>query len=77
MPVGVLIDPHAIYDDASLYETLDVGAATLSKARASGQLRFTRKGQRTFYLGQWVLDWLTADHKRTGPAPRQGEEAEQ
>jgi hypothetical protein len=66
MSVGVLIHPRAVYDDASLYEALDVGAATLSKARTSGQLRFTRKGQRTFYLGQWILDWLTADTQATG-----------
>jgi hypothetical protein len=55
------IDPQGIYDDSRLYGALEISAATLARARCAGELRYTRKGQRILYLGQWVLNWLTAD----------------
>lgn len=57
------IDPEAIFDDASLCASLDLGAQTIARARRAGQLRYTRKGNRILYLGQWVLDWLMSDNE--------------
>jgi hypothetical protein len=57
----VPIDPGAVYDDAAIILALDIPSATLTRARREGRLRFTRKGKRTFYLGRWLIDWLTAD----------------
>jgi hypothetical protein len=54
----VCIDPAAVYDDGSLLLTLDIPAGTLARARRNGELRYTRQGRRTLYLGKWVLDWL-------------------
>ena len=56
----VSIQPEAVYDDGALYLSLGLTAAALAKARRGGELRFTRQGKRTLYLGQWVLDWLQA-----------------
>jgi hypothetical protein len=55
------IAPDGVYDDGALYLVLGLAPATLAQARRSGALRFTRKGRRTLYIGQWVLDWLKAD----------------
>jgi hypothetical protein len=57
---SVSIQPDAFYDE-QLFQALEVSAATLARARREGRLRYTRKGKRTLYLGQWVLDWLRAD----------------
>jgi hypothetical protein len=54
----IVILPEAIYDDVWLCNHLGVSFQTLGRARKSGELRFTRKGQRTLYLGSWVLGWL-------------------
>jgi hypothetical protein len=52
-----------VYDDVSLYTELGVSAQVLARARRDGELRFTRKGQRVLYLGQWVLDWLANEQQ--------------
>jgi hypothetical protein len=59
----VRIDPDAIYDDNLLFAVLGVSSNALARARRDGKLRFTRQGRRILHLGQWVLDWLTADSK--------------
>ena len=64
MQEQVSIAPDGIYDDGALHLALGLTPATLSQARRSGALRFTRKGKRTLYLGQWILDWLKADSKK-------------
>jgi hypothetical protein len=55
------IDPNAVYDDDLVYATLGLTSRTLAKARQEGELRFTRKGRRVLYLGQWILAWLESD----------------
>jgi hypothetical protein len=57
----VPIDPGAVYDDGAVLVALDIPPGTLARARREGRLRFTRQGRRVLYLGQWLLDWLTAD----------------
>ena len=56
-----LIDPRALYDDGAIVLALDIPSSTLARARRDGTLRYTRRGRRVLYLGQWVLDWLTVD----------------
>jgi hypothetical protein len=58
---AVSIDPTAIYDDGALYCALGITSAALSKARRSGLLRFSQKGRRILYVGQWIIDWINAD----------------
>jgi hypothetical protein len=57
----VRFDPAGLYDDDALYASLELSAATMARARREGRLRYTRQGRRVLYLGQWLLDWLTAD----------------
>jgi hypothetical protein len=59
---------EALYDDDLIFAALGVSAATLTRARRQGRLRYTRQGRRILYLGQWVLDWLTAE-SRQGAQP--------
>ena len=59
----VSIAPDGIYDDGALHLAMGLSPATLARARRSGELRFTRKGNRTLYVGQWVLDWIKADDR--------------
>lgn len=56
----VSIKPGALYDDGALHLSTGLTPAALAKGRRSGELRYTRQGKRTLYLGQWVLDWLQA-----------------
>jgi hypothetical protein len=60
------IEPNGVYDDALIRSALDVGAKTLDEARRSGRLRFAREGRRVFYLGQWVIDWLSNSAGKLG-----------
>lgn len=58
------IDPAAVYDDGALNVALGLSSAAIAQGRRDGTLRYTRKGQRTLYLGQWILDWLAADARQ-------------
>jgi hypothetical protein len=64
MQQQVSIAPDSIYDDGALHLALGLTPATLSQARRSGELRFTRKGKRTLYLGQWVLEWIKSNSRK-------------
>ena len=69
---AMVVQPGGIYDDAALRLGLGLTSAALSKARRDGSLRFTRKGNRTLYLGTWVLAWIgTSDSE----PPSHGKEA--
>jgi hypothetical protein len=61
--IRILAD--AIYDDRFLYG-LDLSAQTLARARRDGTLRYTRKGKRILYLGEWILAWLKNETVATG-----------
>jgi len=71
MVTPALIEPRGIYDDGALVLALGIPSATLIRARRAGHLRYSRKGKRVFYVGQWVLDWITFE-QRNGPAPEPG-----
>ena len=58
---AIEIKADAIYDGGALRLLLGVTSSTLNRARRAGRLKSTRKGQRTFYLGRWVLEWLAND----------------
>jgi hypothetical protein len=57
----VRIDPDAIYGDGELRLLLDLPTAALLRERRSGRLRYRRVGQRTYYLGRWILAWLAGE----------------
>jgi hypothetical protein len=54
----VRIEPDSLYDDGALHQSLGLTPATLAAARRAGSLRFSRKGKRIFYKGEWIADWL-------------------
>jgi hypothetical protein len=54
----VTINPLAVYTAEQLSAMLDVSETTLALARRSGALRWTKKGRRVLFLGEWVLAWL-------------------
>ena len=66
----VLIKPEALYDDTALGQALGLTPAALAAARREGSLRYTRKGKRTLYKGEWILDWLESEP--VGPRPEVG-----
>lgn len=67
MHEAISIEPSAVYDDGTLHLAAGLSPTALSRARRSGRLRFTRQGNRTLYLGQWILDWLEADSRQGVP----------
>jgi hypothetical protein len=58
MPDTYTIQPTGIYSTGDLCAMLDVSPDSLAAARRAGELRWTRKGRRVIYLGEWVLTWL-------------------
>lgn len=63
------LDPNTIYDEGAVSLALDIPLSTLDRARREGRLRFTRKGRRIFFRGQWLIDWFEADrdHREVKP----------
>lgn len=58
--------PHEIlrfgwYDERALAQALGLTQGSLDRARLSGELKFSRKGGRILFLGEWVEQWLTRD----------------
>ncbi len=58
-----VILPNAFYETFMLQVGLGISEQVLAKAKRSGELRFTRKGNQVLHLGQWVLDWLEGGSK--------------
>jgi hypothetical protein len=52
------IHPDAIYDEAAVVLHLGIASDTLTRARRRKELRSSRRGRRTYYLGRWLRDWL-------------------
>jgi hypothetical protein len=69
----VSIEPEAVYDDGSLRQTFGLTDSTLSAARRSGSLRFTRQGKRVLYLGKWITSWLESQAAPQSEAARREE----
>jgi hypothetical protein len=67
----VLIEPEALYDDTAIGQALGLTPSALAAARRERTLRYTRKGKRTLYKGEWILEWLESE-----PAARQSEGGE-
>ena len=57
----VHIEPNAVYSDGMLVLSLGLTHAVLARERREGRLRFTRRGRRILYLGNWILEWLEGD----------------
>lgn len=55
---AVELSPDAVYDDGSLLLELGITATSIARARRQGTLRYCKVGNRTLYLGRWVLHWL-------------------
>ena len=68
----IRLDPEAFYDDPALRVLLGLPSATLARARRGSELRYVRRGRRTYYRGDWVLEWLAtpADPRRERGASR-------
>jgi hypothetical protein len=64
MPNTLPVQPETVYTEGALALALGLPPATLQRARREGRLRFVRQGHRILFLGQWILDWLTADAAR-------------
>lgn len=56
----VQIQSGLFYDFESLNAVLGLKRGAVERARRDGDLRSTRRGGRVLFLGQWVIDWLTA-----------------
>lgn len=61
MASRINIELNGIYDDGDLVLGLGLTQAALATARRRGELRFSRKGNRVLYLGQWIVEWLERD----------------
>jgi hypothetical protein len=55
----IQIIPDALYTDEALRLVLGLAESAIGRARRDGSLRCARRGSRNFYLGRWIMDWLT------------------
>lgn len=60
------IEPGGIYHDGDLVLGLGLTFAALAQARRSGELRFTRKGRRVLYRGDWLIEWIERNPAHQG-----------
>jgi hypothetical protein len=65
----IQIAPQDIFTDPGLRLLLGLPSATLARARREGRLRYTRRGKRIFYTGEWVVDWLVGGRAEGGYQP--------
>lgn len=56
--IPITIDPKAWYAGGDTRLLLDMTESAMARARRSGELRFARRGQRVWYRGQWIIEWL-------------------
>jgi hypothetical protein len=63
------IDAQAIYDEAAVVLSFGIASSTLARARRRGELRASRRGRRTYYLGQWLIDWLIGESGKKAMPP--------
>lgn len=66
MIAPVLLEPEALFDDTALRQTLGLAPTTLAAARRDGRLRYCRQGNRLFYKGRWISDWIES---ASSPSP--------
>lgn len=55
----IQIIPDALYTDEALRLVLGLAENTIARARRDGSLRHVRRGLRNFYLGCWIMEWMT------------------
>lgn len=56
----VPIHPHNVYTARAARKTLGLGINALRGEVEAGRLRSTRRCNRVWFLGQWLLDWLSS-----------------
>ena len=57
-PTGIIINPDAWYTDDDVAELLRMDLGTVKVARRRGDIRSSRRGNKSFMLGAWVDDWM-------------------
>ena len=62
----IRLDPEAIYDTHALRLLLGLSSAALARGRREGTLRYARRGRQTYYIGAWVLAWLSSAPEQEG-----------
>jgi len=60
MSAPLALTRNTLYSEELLVDA-GMRPGSLLKARKSGQLKFTTKGGRVHYLGEWLLAWLTGE----------------
>jgi hypothetical protein len=70
-PVGpAIFYPNGVYRRNDLMHMLGVPMSGVRRAVREDGLRRSKRGNRYYFLGQWVLDWIAAGEiKRRPPAP--------
>jgi hypothetical protein len=63
-PVEII--PEHVYDDGAVITLLGITESSLARARATGELKYTRKGKRVFYLGSWIIEWMNKPSTQDG-----------
>jgi hypothetical protein len=64
---GAKIERDAYYDTNGLCQTLGLRYGSIERARREKTLRFTKRGGRTLFRGNWIEDWL-AGAEQAAPA---------
>jgi hypothetical protein len=53
-----VIHPDAVYCLAELTRVLDLKPSSLPRELRLGRLRYSKRSEKVFILGRWVLEWL-------------------
>ena len=75
MTETVEFHPNAVYAEGQVRLMLGLSEMSIADARRRGDLRFTRKGNRILFLGQWIIDWLNEKPVSSQSQQAAGQEA--
>jgi hypothetical protein len=61
MVTGIKIDPESYYDDGAVCKLIHCTPTRLSRYCSQRGLRSTKHGDRRFFKGQWLIEWLEGE----------------
>lgn len=70
MANSLMVNRDGIYDLGTVCLALDIRQSTLNRARREGRLKYAREGNRIFFLGKWLIEWLEKDCCRNNDSAR-------
>ena len=57
--IRTIISPNEVFDREAAQQALDLSNSSLRREIRLGRLRCSKRGGRYYFLGSWILEWLS------------------